>query len=627
VDVLMSEPDKNHNADYKDNQIVENIGDQIVAYKDKWENIGYHRIYGSFLWNIIFAIIAAGYVLILPLFVPYPESMGFYNILTGIFKSIFTLADLGLSSALSRFVAEYRVKDPQRTIQYVGFFIWFQAFTGLIQTTVVSLIGLYGLRNGDLSFMPWMFLWLSIVQYPGWLGVFNEALKGFQQYGKVALAGVLNGVLIQTVTLVIGAQLGAYLGNQNPQIGGVMGAAIGLVIGYYVDDFAAVLITGHMFAQVIKPMNYRMRDIFSVKITKTVMKESIQFGVGVMLFVLTYESVGTIIALIYASTLPNYSTFSGTLSVISPIIGLAETVNGLHIGNHRSAVSEAYFNKKPNYAVYILSNGFRTMGQITFFITPIVLLFGPTVMSTFFPDYMQIFYMIFVWKLIFSTIFQHSHMMNEVLIGTGHHKFNIAITIGEQIITLVATIICIRLELGIFVLIIPPYFQTAFKQGLGWWYINKYIINLRINVWQNWISTFLSGVVFYIILWLLFNGLSRVITPLFGNIGTIIIFILAAIYVLPGPFYYLPLGFLGGYDDHTMEDFRKSVELAGPSKFIVTPWYQCAKIGARFGVSVSHLHGRFPMYYKNVAEEIQELMTTKSKADLNHKTKLDMIFE
>ncbi|MBD3185533.1 hypothetical protein GF325_01795, partial [Candidatus Bathyarchaeota archaeon] len=183
---------------------------------DPWENIGYHRVLGSFFWNIVFAVLMVGYVMLIPVFIPYPESMGFYNILTGIFNSIFTLADLGTASATSRFIAEWRVKDPNRTIMYVRFFIWFQSFTGLAQTTVISIIGLHALGATNISYMPWLFLWLSTVQYPGWLSVFTEAMKGFQQFGKVSLIQVLNTIFFQSLTLAIGAQLGAILGNGNP---------------------------------------------------------------------------------------------------------------------------------------------------------------------------------------------------------------------------------------------------------------------------------------------------------------------------------------------------------------------------------------------------------------------------
>ncbi|MHA1715988.1 MAG: hypothetical protein ACTSXP_10105 [Promethearchaeota archaeon] len=583
-----------------------------VFYKDRWEYIGYHRVLGSFMFNVVFFIFAVGYVMILPLFIPYPESMGFYNILTGIFSSIFTFADLGTASALSRFVAEYRVKNPIKAIQYIRFFIWFQAFTGLAQTTIVSLVGLFALGGSNLSYMPWLFVWLSIIQYPGWLGVFSEALKGMQHLGKVAIVGLLNTIIFQILTLVICAQLGAYLGNKDPHMGGVMGASIGLVIGYYIDDFSSVMISGYMFSKVIEPMGFRIRDVFVPQFDKEIAIESIKFGSGVMLFVLSFQSVGTIVAFIYANYLPNYSTYLGSFTILGPIIGLAETVNGIHTGNHRSAVSEAYFNQKKNYSVYILSNAFRTVGMITFMVVPITIVLGPAIIKAFFPSYLDIFNQIFIPVLVLRCIFQHSHLMNEVLIGTAHHKFNVLITVLEQIVSLTLVILCIYFQFGIYTLIIPTYFQTAVKQGIGWTYINKRIINLRWNAWQNWIATAMAGTCYFAVLYCLNTLFEMYLFNIITDVGSIIILILISIYILPGPGYFLLLGLFGGFDDNTLEDFRRGYHLSGPSKPIIRIWLKFLEIGA----SVSPLHGRFPMYYKNVGKEIEELMLMKKKADM-----------
>lgn len=572
-----------------------------------WERIGYHRVTGAFYWNIIFAVFAIAYVMILPLLIPYPESMGYYTLLTSIFRSFFTFADLGTASALSRFIAEWRVKDPARTIMYVRFFIWFQAFSGLTQTTIVSAIGLFALGATNLSYMPWLFVWLSTIQYPGWLGVFKEALNGFQQYGRVALAGLLNMVVFQTVTLALGAQLGAWFGNQDPRIGGVLGASIGMVIGYYVDDFMTVVVEAKMFSVLLKPMGYKTRDLFKPTFSKEIAKESIKFGLGVMGFVLSYESIGTIVAFIYAAFLPNYATYIGILAVLNPIMGLAETVNGMHVGNHRATVCEAHFNGKHNYAVYLLSNGFRTIGQVTGLITPLALVAAPAIVDMFFPAYMTTFSRVFIPVLVFKTIFQHSHFMNEVLIGTGHHRFNIAITVLEQVVSLVAVITCIWLQLGIFVLVVPGYAQTFVKQGIGWIYINRRIINLRFNPWQNWVATGLAGVLYWVLLSVLFTTLLALAGTLVAGLAVFLL----GIYVLPGPCYFLPLALLGGYDALTMEDFKNAVELAGPSKLVVVPWYRCAALGARLG----KLHGRFPMYHDRVGEEIAELTAMKIAVD------------
>ncbi len=576
---------------------------------DKWEKIGYHRVIGGFYFYIIFAVVAVGYVMLIPLFIPYPESMGYYNILTGIFSSFFTLADLGTASSLARFIAEYRVKDPQRCLEYIRFFIWFQMFTGLGQTTVVSCLGLFALGASNISYMPWLFVWLSIVQFPGMLGTFQEAMKGFQQYAKTSIVSLLNTVLFQSVTLVVGAQLGAFLGNAAPQIGGVMGAAIGMTIGYYVDDFSTVVISGWMFSKMIKPWGFRLRDAFVPHVRKEIARESIKFGLGVMGFVLSYQIPGTLTALLYTSLLPNYSTFVGVIATLGPVMGLAETVNNMHIGNHQATTCEAYFNKKQNYAEWVLSNGFRTIGQVSFLIIPLVLVLGPAIVELFFHDYMSTFLRVFIIVLIQKTIFQHSHLMNEVLIGTGHHKFNIIITVVEQIVGMTAILTCIYFQLGIYILIIPGFFSTAAKQGAGWIYITKRIIPLHFTraAWQNWISTAMAGFVYYWVINAVYTLLGLVIPAGYAAIAVVVL----GIYVLPGPGYFFPLALLGGYDKHTLEDFKNAVMLAGPSKVIVVSWYNCAAFAARF----SPLHDKFPMYHDRVSEEIEELMVMKQKVD------------
>ncbi len=580
------------------------------ASLDKWEDIGYHRIIGGFFYMIIYAIFAFGYVFILPFIIPYSESLGMYQVVSRIFASIFTFADFGLASSVSRFIAEYRVKDPVRTQQYIRFFIWFQSFTGLIQTTGISIIGLYFLKDNYLSYLPWIFILYSIVQYPGWLGVFSEALKGFHQFDKLNIVGIVQGIVLQNLTLFIGAQAGVAFGNANPSIGPVMGAAMGITLGYYIDDFFSMLLAGWLFSKVSGQFGFKVRDVFRWDVPKDVMKESILFGLGVMGFVLSYEIIGSILVLIYAAQLPGYSYIIGTMSIISPIISLAEQINSMHFGNHRPSISEAFFNKKQHYAEYVLSNGFRTTGQISGMIVPLVLVIGPAVILSLFPQYYEFFKLIFIYQLLYSLYFQHSHYMNEVLIGTGNHKFNIIITIVENIVKLIVSLIFIYLKLGIFVIIYANILATLSKQGIGWIYITRKIINLHFNPWQMWIVPLFSGIIYYFIIKFLFNGLNFIFTNSASGISivSIILIVFLGIYVLPGPCYFLFLGLFGGYDELTLKDMEKAVKLAGLSKIIVVPWYYFAKWGCK-----SPLYNKVPMYANNVEKEIRELMEMKKE--------------
>ena len=583
----------------------------VITSENKWDEIGYHRILGGFFYMIVFALLGFGTLLVLPLIIPYSESLGMYLTVKQIFASVFTFADFGLASALSRYIAEYRVKDPMRTRQYIRFFIWFQSFSGLLQTTVISIIGLYFLKDSYLEYLPWIFVFHSLIQFPGWLGVFNEALKGFQQFDKVAIIGILNNIIFQNITLFLGAQIGVFYGNANPSIGPVMGAAIGITIGYYVDDFTSTIIAGFLFSQVAKPLGFSIRDVFRWDVPKDVMVESIKFGMGVMIFVFSYQSLGSVLILIYASNLPNYSQIIGTLLIISPFFSLPEVLNQLHFGNHRPSISEAFFNKKHNYAEYILSNGFRTTGQMSGLMVALTLVIAGPIMVLLFPQYLDMFKQIFVVMLLYKLYFQHSHFMNEVLIGTGNHKFNISITVVESVVKLVASVILISMEYGIWVIIFANILATVVKQGIGWVFINRKIVSLHFNVWQMWLVPFLAGGCYYLIISGLFTLLNLFGDTVIFGVVVIGIIMLIGIYILPGPCYFFFLGLFGGYDEHTLEDLRKGCLLAGPSKRIVKPWYTWAKRGAKH----SKFHGKFPMYYNCVAQEIQELMEMKAKTD------------
>ena len=51
-----------------------------VSFENKWEYIGYHKVLGGFYYQIIFFVLGIAYVMLLPIFVPFPESMGYFNI-------------------------------------------------------------------------------------------------------------------------------------------------------------------------------------------------------------------------------------------------------------------------------------------------------------------------------------------------------------------------------------------------------------------------------------------------------------------------------------------------------------------------------------------------------------------
>ena len=105
--------------------------------QELWEEIGVHRALGGAYYRSVIVLIALllGFFLgaiVMPLLVPFPSARGYRGVVEQMMVLVFTIFDVGIASSVTRFVAEHRVKDLKRALEYASFFIWYQAFTGII---------------------------------------------------------------------------------------------------------------------------------------------------------------------------------------------------------------------------------------------------------------------------------------------------------------------------------------------------------------------------------------------------------------------------------------------------------------------------------------------------------------
>src|SRR6056297_2510036 len=129
-----------------------------------WHEIGFVRPLGGMLYNIMLvlggSIFGIGFsIWLLPnVIYPFPSAMGWESMTKSLFAFYFAVADVGLGTAIQRFIGEQNIKNPKKSIQYLQFFIYFQMFTGLIQITIMAFWVLYGANDSDLAYASWFFL-------------------------------------------------------------------------------------------------------------------------------------------------------------------------------------------------------------------------------------------------------------------------------------------------------------------------------------------------------------------------------------------------------------------------------------------------------------------------------------
>jgi hypothetical protein len=316
-----------------------------------------------------------------PAVIPYPEIFGYQAVVVGMFKVMFMLFDAGLGDSLGRFLPELRIKNPKRAIQYISFFIWFQMFTGLVQVTIMAILVFYWLPTMEITHLAWMILVYSLIQYPGMLSVFANVLRSFQQFGKVQLISFLQDTLIQNIT-TIGCTLifGYTLGN-NPRFGFVMGAAIGFIIGQYIDDFAMLILGAVFFNQVMRTTGFSTRDVLIPNFSGEVVKEALGFGLKSMIGPI-YGTLFEFVKLaVMVTLLPAYASWIGLMTLAKGIAGLANIAGPMASWTGIS-MAESHNNGKDHLSFYYIKNALKWQTFITFFFLPQIIIAMPPILES-----------------------------------------------------------------------------------------------------------------------------------------------------------------------------------------------------------------------------------------------------
>ena len=276
-------PEKPLDNPSNDQNKIEDL-DQIQDPKTLWDRIGIHKPLAGFWNNLLYQIL----VLILPALIavqllrilyPYPESRGYRDAITGIFVLIFAIFDLGTTATISRFIADENIKNPKKMVKYIQYFIWYQAVTGLLQVTGISIWALYYANNSEIAYGIWIMLVCVIKQYPGFPGAFKGVLTALQIYDKANMIDFIQNQGIQVVTEIGFVLLGKYYGQMNPEIGELLGIAIGATFGLYLDDIIAAFIAAFFLARALTPYDITFADLFRPNFSWDIVKECTLFGI------------------------------------------------------------------------------------------------------------------------------------------------------------------------------------------------------------------------------------------------------------------------------------------------------------------------------------------------------------
>ncbi len=600
--------------------------EEITSEYDKdelWDEIGFHKGLAGFWYKLIFSLFSIVFgIAVIGLYYkylyPFPESAGYRSAATGVFGLFFTVFDLGTWACMDRFIADAQIKDPNKMVKYIQYFIWYQMITGLIQTTVVSVYALFIVPRQNLAYAVWIMLIHSTTQYPGFLGVFRGVLNSLQDFKRSEVLGFISGEVFQKITEIAFVLWGRQWGMNNPQIGEIMGIAIGATIGFYIDDFFATMLSAWYFTRVMKDKNIQARDCFRIDFDWEMVKEVAVFGLKSGMPSVFGVAVSLYELWLWIAFVPQYTTFITLSGMASGIANIINQAQGMPI---TMLLSEAYMNDKKKLTQYYIAQAWRFYGLVQFFFIAIILIVYTVLEPAYVvlgldKNYIQSLPFLIPW-LIRHMQQPYTSLGDSILTGCNHPTRLMFLRFFEELMKVVFQTLWIhpaflgfpdKFGFNAIIWIIPCgiYPAIMWKTILMYTYTNKNIVKLKFPLWQCFGAPALAALGAYGLGWV---GKKVFFDPLHANdktmIGLVLMFIWAVSLII---FFYFPMtALLGGWDKNNLHDFEKAMVMSGPSKPLVWLMYKSVEVPARH----AKLHNKFGIDASEAEEEAWELLQLK----------------
>jgi O-antigen/teichoic acid export membrane protein len=587
----------------KDMTEINNNSDHPIKKIEKsggWDEIGFHRSLAGFWYKLVLELgIILIPAIIMPVLIrilyPFPETIGYRDAMTGLFVLVFQVFDLGTTNTISRFIADENLKNPKKMIQYVQYFIWYQAFTGILQITVISIWALYFAPNTKLAYGIWIILITVTKQWPGFPNIFKGVLGALQQFNKQATIDFIQSEGIQRITEIVFVLLGKWYGQNNPQIGMILGIAMGAVFGLYLDDVIAAILAGYYLAKGLEPFGITFKRMFWVEFDWALVKRCFTFGVKTGAPGLISGVTQLLKLTLALRFIPQYTTFIALASMAIKLVAVSERLTDQ---DFTPVFTETLQNDKKNLCQYYNSQAFRFLMINTGFTVAVMLVIFSILGDVFIflkLDQYLLTIPFILPSLLFRSSKSFSKYSDSLIIASGRANLIFFLKVIEELIKmgtiylLLAVFQVHRLGLGgvIFAIVLSDYPGMMFKTIYCYIYVHKHIFPFKILLWQSVAVPILSTGILYSI----FIILKLTILNLLLNWNFIFGLVLAAILLMFLVLaVYFPLTvFLGGWDENSIKDFKKIQSMVGPSTFIVHPM---AKLIFKT-VNYSKLHNKF----------------------------------
>jgi O-antigen/teichoic acid export membrane protein len=566
-----------------------------------WEQIGFERPLSGFLVSLtiglIFFIPLILYQnLILPTYIlPSAQAIGIWGRVTQFFNVAWYFFDMGTSVAFIKYLSQHRVNDPKRGIQFGQLFVWWQILSGAVQVALVIAFASVVAPHSVYALYAWSIIIHSIIQLPGFYHVMRNALSGFQRQDAARILDVSLNVVMPILVQPVFVTIFYLWGRNTPAFGGAMGGLIGLGVAAYAAEFFTFLLGWAFYRR----LGYNARVLFLAHFDWEIVRTGFGFGIFEMLASAAWSAGQAAEIWVTQGRLVNYSEIWGNWVLAQNFI-YAFQIGQMLTEGVMPAISEAISHGKRILSTYYSVMMYKWGGLISAFIAAVLLAVAPSfLLGATAPEFHRS--ALYVVPLVFWGAIQHfSWVGDNVQLGSNRPYLKMLLTFGEQILRVILLVVLLE-TLQVPALIIAYFIGLAAKGAAAFLVNHKICFPQKIYVFQSLVAPLLAGAVHYLLL----RGVAALIWR-GDQVTSVLLFFLA---ILPSfPVYLFLYGWVGGWDDATLDELKRAVEMTGMLRPLV--WLIWASTAA--GARLSPLHGRFPIRIRPAAmEEARALMLEK----------------
>ncbi len=361
-----------------------------------------------------------------------------------------------------------------------------------------------------------------------------------------------------------------------------------------VAAYASEALTFVLGLWLYKRLGYGTRVLFLAHFDWQVVKEALSFGVFEMLGASLWGFGQSMEILITQSRLVNYAEIWGNWTLAQNFIFAFQVLQTL-FGNLVASISEAISHARVALSQYYAAMAYKWGGLISAFIGAVLLAVADRfILGATGPEFVRAA-SLSVPLIIWGAIQYPSWVGDNIQLGANKPYLKTLLVGGEQAVRVVLALLLLeRFQINALII--------AYFVGLGTKDIVAYFVNDRLCFkqhfywWQSLIAPLLAGALHYAIL--------RPLTGLMwkgDQITSMLIFLVGIL--LSFPVFAFLYGLVGGWDDHSLDELRRAVELASFMRPLAWLFWRSTALGAR----ISPLHNRFPIAWEDARREADSL--------------------